>query len=72
MKLFLVFTLVLFGAAGPALRAQAPLTNEDVPRLVKSGLSEDFILKLITSRVRIYSVIRAVWSNLRITVSASA
>ncbi|MGH9559724.1 MAG: hypothetical protein ACRD30_10825 [Bryobacteraceae bacterium] len=40
---------VLFGFVFLALglQAQATLTNDDIPKLVKSGLSEDFILNLI-------------------------
>ena len=47
MKLFLVLAFVSCGIIGPDLRAQPPLTNDDVPNLVKSGLSEEFILNLI-------------------------
>ena len=47
MKLFLLFALVLSGNTGSCLLAQTSLTNEDVPRLVKAGLSDEFILVLI-------------------------
>jgi hypothetical protein len=47
MKRFLILTLILFGSLETQLPAQTSLTNEDIPRLVKSGLSEDFIIKLI-------------------------
>jgi hypothetical protein len=47
MKLFLVLAFVLFGSMGSDLPAQASLTNDDVPRLVRSGLSEEFMLNLI-------------------------
>jgi len=47
MKLFLVLAFILFGGIAPDLRAQAPLSSDDVPNLVKSGLSEEFILNLI-------------------------
>lgn len=45
--LSLVLVLVLLSAPGSTLLAQTTLTNEDIPKLVKSGLSETFILGLI-------------------------
>ena len=48
MKTILSSALVLALLVAPAgLRAQTYLTNDDIPKLVKSGLSEDFILNLI-------------------------
>jgi hypothetical protein len=47
MKPFFVLAFVVFGCVGSELRAQATLTNDDVPNLVKAGLSEEFILNLI-------------------------
>ena len=47
MKPFLVPVFVVFGCLGAGLRAQATLTNDDVPTLAKAGLSEEFILNLI-------------------------
>jgi hypothetical protein len=47
MKPFLILTLLVFGSLTAPLAAQASLTNDQIPRLVQSGLSEDFILKLI-------------------------
>ena len=48
MNLFLVFAFAFFGNLGPhPLWAQASLSNDDVPQLVKTGLSEELILKLI-------------------------
>ena len=39
--------VVLLGGSGSGLRAQDSVTNDDIPKLVKSGLSEAFILDLI-------------------------
>src|SRR5579871_211596 len=47
MKKLLVFALIFFGGLTAWLSAQATLTNDQIPRLVQSGLSEEFILKLI-------------------------
>jgi hypothetical protein len=44
--LSLVVVFVLLSGPGAGL-AQTVLTNDDIPKLVKSGLSEDFILNLI-------------------------
>jgi len=47
MKPVLPFVLALLISPVSALLAQATLTNDDIAKLVKSGLSEDFILNLI-------------------------
>src|SRR5579884_2406107 len=43
----IVLVFVLFVGSASALWAQATLSNEDIPKLVNSGLSETFILGLI-------------------------
>jgi hypothetical protein len=47
MRLFLVLAFGLVGSIWSDLRTQASLTNNDVLKLVKSGLSEEFVLNLI-------------------------
>jgi hypothetical protein len=47
MKLFLVLAFAFFGGLGSHLFAQDSLSNDDVPKLVKTGLSDELILKLI-------------------------
>jgi hypothetical protein len=47
MKPFLALLLALLLVPAWELRGQATLTNDDLPNLVKSGLSEDFLLDLI-------------------------
>jgi len=47
MKPVLALVLALLISPVSALLAQATLTNDDIAKLVKSGLSEDFILNLI-------------------------
>ena len=46
-KRFLFVLLLVSTVLGSSLWAQATLTNADIPKLVQSGLSEDFILNLI-------------------------
>jgi len=50
MKRFVMLVFVLLASLGSDLRAQVPLTNEDIPRLVAAGLSEEFILNLIAQQ----------------------
>jgi len=47
MKPFSVLVFILLGCLGTALQAQSTLANDDVPKLVREGLSEEFILNLI-------------------------
>jgi hypothetical protein len=47
MKLFLVLAFAFLGSLGHPLWAQASLSNDDVVKLVKTGLSEELILNLI-------------------------
>jgi len=68
VRLFLVLVFGLLGSTGSDLRAQASLTNDDVPKHVKSGLSEGFM----SSRARDCLMMRHASSNSRIMASASA
>ena len=47
MKKLLIFAFLVFGGLTAWLSAQPTLTNDQIPRLVQSGLSEDFIIRLI-------------------------
>src|SRR5690348_13084841 len=47
MKTFLAIAVGLLWTTGAALQAQPAMSNSDVVKMSKSGLSEEFILNLI-------------------------
>jgi hypothetical protein len=47
MKPLSALVFILLGCMGAGLQAQSTLANDDVPKLVREGLSEEFILHLI-------------------------
>ncbi len=50
MKRLVAHALVILAASAALLSAQVPLTNDDLLKLAKAGLSEDFILNLINQQ----------------------